>query len=111
MCTTKEAADQAGSHKWRELGLFRGKVSDFSKLSKCPDCPKRKMLKISELQWSSIAKAPDRAFENFIEIIKKKEKNLKETLRPCGARKQVLSHQRKGGGDQMTIQDFLLPWK
>ena len=64
------------------------------------------MLKISELQWSSIAKAPDRAFENFIEIMKKKENNLKETLRPCGARKQVLSHQRKGGGDQMTIQDF-----
>ena len=64
------------------------------------------MLKISELQWSSIAKAPDRAFENVIEIIKKKENNLKETLRPCGARKQVLSHQRKGGGDQMTIQDF-----
>ena len=73
MCTTKEAADQAGSHKWRELGLFRGKVRDFSKLSKCPDCPERKMLKISELQWSSIAKAPDRAFENLIEIIKKKE--------------------------------------
>ena len=74
MCTTKEAADQAGSHKWRELGLFRGKVRDFSKLSKCPNCPERKMLKISELQWSSIAKAPDRAFENFIEIIKKKKK-------------------------------------
>ena len=69
------------------------------------------MLKKRELQWSSIAKAPDRAFENLIEIIKKKENNLKETLRPCGARKQVLSHQRKGGGDQMTIQDFLLPWK